>query len=98
MRIIRPLREYSPLWLGIIAAVIGLALLAGTFAVGTLGLGDDRYEAEFAHTAGIRPDDEVRIAGIGVGKVTGTRLDGDHVVVSFRTNSDVHLAGTPRPS
>jgi phospholipid/cholesterol/gamma-HCH transport system substrate-binding protein len=91
MRIIRPLNQYNPLWLGITAAIIGVLLLAGTFAVGTLGFGDDHYEAEFAHTAGIRPNDEVRIAGIGVGQVTGTRLDGDHVVVSFRTNQDVHL-------
>lgn len=91
MRIIRPLRDYSPLWLGIVATVIGALLLVGTFAVGTLGFGDDRYEAELAHTAGIRPSDEVRIAGIGVGQVTGTRLEGDHVVVSFRTNNDVHL-------
>lgn len=91
MRIIRPLRDYSPLWLGIVATVIGVLLLVGTFAVGTLGFGDDRYEAELAHTAGIRPSDEVRIAGIGVGQVTGTRLEGDHVVVSFRTNNDVHL-------
>jgi phospholipid/cholesterol/gamma-HCH transport system substrate-binding protein len=91
MKVVRPLSQYNPLWLGVVAAVIGLVLLVGTFAVGTLGLGDDRYEAEFAHTAGIRPNDEVRIAGIGVGQVTGARLEGDHVVVSFRTNSDVHL-------
>ena len=91
MRIVRPLRDYSPLWLGVIATVIGVLLLVGTFAVGTLGFGDDRYEAELAHTAGIRLNDEVRIAGIGVGQVTGTRLEGDHVVVSFRTNNDVHL-------
>jgi len=91
MRIIKPLNQYNPLWLGVVAAAIGVLLLVGTFAVGTLGFGDDRYEAEFAHTAGIRPGDEVRIAGIGVGQVTGTRLEGDHVVVSFRTNDDVHL-------
>src|SRR5262249_25469325 len=44
-----------------------------------------------AHTAGIRPNDEVRVAGIAVGQVTGTRLEGDHVVVSFRTSPNVHL-------
>lgn len=91
MRMFKPLNQYRPLWLGVVAAAIGVLLLVGTFAVGTLGLGDDRYEAELAHTAGIRPNDEVRIAGIGVGQVTGTRLEGDHVVVSFRTNNDVHL-------
>lgn len=90
-RLIRPLRSYNPFWLGVVGAVLGCALVLGTFAVGTLGVGDDRYDAEFAHTAGIHPGDEVRVAGIGVGSVTGTKLEDDHVLVSFRTSGDVRL-------
>lgn len=91
MRLIKPLNRYRPLWLGVVAAAVGILLMAGTFAFGSLGLGDDGYEAELAHTAGVRPGDEVRIAGIGVGQVTGARLEGDHVVVAFRINGDVRL-------
>ncbi|WP_158886728.1 MCE family protein [Amycolatopsis anabasis] len=91
MRIIRPLKEYNPIWLGIIGAAVIGALVLGSLAVGTLGLGDARYEAEFAHTGGIRAGDEVRVAGMGVGEVTGTRLDGDKVLISFRAKRSVHL-------
>lgn len=98
MKLIRPLRAYHPFWLGVAGAAVIAALVAATFAVGTLGLGDSRYQAEFAHTAGIHPGDEVRVAGIGVGEVTGTRLEGDHVLVSFRTNTDVQLGRHTRAS
>lgn len=85
------LREANPLVLGLITSAVIAALVAGALAVGTLGFGQARYTAEFAHAADIRAGDEVRIAGIGVGEVTGARLAGDRVVVSFRVENDVHL-------
>lgn len=44
-----------------------------------------RYTAEFTEAAGLRKGDEVRIAGVKVGKVTGITLDGDKVKVKFIT-------------
>jgi phospholipid/cholesterol/gamma-HCH transport system substrate-binding protein len=88
---IRPLKEYNPVHLGIVGVLVVAALVAGSLAIGTLGVGDSRYEAEFAHTGGLRAGDEVRVAGMSVGQVTATRLDGDRVLVSFRTNRSVHL-------
>ncbi|MCW2829354.1 MAG: virulence factor Mce family protein, partial [Aeromicrobium sp.] len=35
-----------------------------------------------------KPNDEVRIAGVRVGKVESVELDGDHVKVTFRVNTD----------
>lgn len=42
------------------------------------------YKAEFSEAAGLKPTNEVRIAGVKVGKVTAVELEGDRVVVSFK--------------
>lgn len=42
------------------------------------------YHAQFTETAGLKSGDEVRIAGVKVGKVTGIELAGDHVVADFK--------------
>lgn len=93
-RNIKPLSERNPFWLGVVAtaALAGAVLLA--VAVGTLGLGQARYTAEFAHAGGLRVGDEVRVAGMEVGEVTSTELAGDRVLVGFRANRSVHLGAT----
>ena len=72
--------------------LIGLGVvLAATLAamqldsVPIIGAGSV-YRAEFDEAAGLRSSDEVRIAGVKVGKVLGVELDGDHVDVTFRVN------------
>ncbi len=45
------------------------------------------YQAHFSEAAGLRADNEVRIAGVKVGKVTDVELDGDKVLVTFRVNN-----------
>lgn len=85
------LKELSTLRVGVIGAVIVAALVLGSTAFGTLGLGDARYEAELANSGGVRPGDEVRVSGIGVGKVTRMELAGDRVIMSFRVEDDVEL-------
>src|SRR6201993_2164249 len=42
------------------------------------------YYAQFKDAAGIRPGDKVRIAGVDVGQVTKTEIQGDHILVGFR--------------
>jgi phospholipid/cholesterol/gamma-HCH transport system substrate-binding protein len=46
--------------------------------------GGDRYTAAFSEAGGLKPGDEVRIAGVKVGKVDAVELAGDRVRVSFR--------------
>jgi phospholipid/cholesterol/gamma-HCH transport system substrate-binding protein len=46
--------------------------------------GGTRYTAYFTEAAGLRSDDEVRIAGVLVGRVRDVSLDGDKVKVEFR--------------
>jgi phospholipid/cholesterol/gamma-HCH transport system substrate-binding protein len=46
--------------------------------------GGTTYTADFTEAAGLDPGNEVRVAGVKVGKVTDVALDGGHVTVSFR--------------
>ncbi|HEY0641166.1 MAG TPA: MCE family protein [Pseudonocardiaceae bacterium] len=84
----RSFRERDPLTIGVVGtAVLALAVLA-TFGHESLPLvgGGETYRAEFGDAAGLRVDDEVRVAGIKVGEVTDVELAGDHVLVSFRVD------------
>jgi phospholipid/cholesterol/gamma-HCH transport system substrate-binding protein len=82
----RPLRERNQVAVG----AVGLALLALVSLVAynadalPLVTSGTSYSATFTEAAGLRPGDEVRVAGVKVGKVTGVSLDGGHVKVSFR--------------
>ena len=46
--------------------------------------GGTTYSADFTEAGGLKVDDEVRIAGVRVGKVDAVSLDGGHVKVAFR--------------
>lgn len=74
----------------IVIAVVGIAALVAvffaTFYAEDLPVvgGGEKHSAYLAETAGLRAGDEVRVAGVKVGKVTGIELVGDKVLVSFR--------------
>ena len=42
------------------------------------------YQANFSEAAGLKTDNEVRVAGVKVGTVSSVELEGDHVAVKFR--------------
>jgi phospholipid/cholesterol/gamma-HCH transport system substrate-binding protein len=81
----RPLRERNPVAVGAVGLLV-LALLAlvayNASALPVIG-GGTAYSAAFTEAAGLRPGNEVRVAGVKVGKVTGVSLDGDEVEVGF---------------
>jgi phospholipid/cholesterol/gamma-HCH transport system substrate-binding protein len=82
----RSFRSRNPIPIGIAGiVVIGLALTVAMFSddLPIIG-GGTSYSAEFSEAAGIEPDDEVRIAGVKVGKVSDVELEGDRVVVTFK--------------
>jgi phospholipid/cholesterol/gamma-HCH transport system substrate-binding protein len=81
-----PFRERNPVKIGMVSlAVLALFILIA-FKAESLPLigGGDTYYANFSDSSGIKPNDEVRIAGVRVGKVTGVELDNGHVKVAFR--------------
>ena len=51
--------------------------------------GGDTYYAAFSEAGGLKANDEVRVAGVRVGKVDAVELDGDHVKVTFKVEGDV---------
>ena len=82
-----PFRERNKTVIGAVGIVTVVALVAGAFSIDRI-LGGDEYNAEFAEAAGLRAEDEVRIAGVKVGKVLAVELDGDRVNVRFRAKAD----------
>jgi phospholipid/cholesterol/gamma-HCH transport system substrate-binding protein len=79
-------RSRNPITIGVTGVVvIVLGLLAAVYSddLPIIG-GGTTYRAEFSEAAGIKPSDEVRVAGVKVGKVTDVELAGDHVLVSFK--------------
>jgi phospholipid/cholesterol/gamma-HCH transport system substrate-binding protein len=71
--------------LAVLAVMLGLAFKAGDLPV--IG-GGDTYHANFSEAGGLKPNDEVRIAGVRVGKVDAIELAGDKVKVSFKVDTD----------
>ena len=88
-----PFRERNPVTIGAISiAVIALLILAA-FKADKLPLigGGDTYYAAFTEAGGLKPNDEVRVAGVRVGKVKSVTLDGDHVRVEFLLQKGVQF-------
>ncbi|MER7111606.1 MCE family protein [Streptomyces sp. NPDC000229] len=85
-----PFRDRNPVTIGAIGLTTLALLTAAAFNADSLPLiGDgDTYSAAFSEAGGLKPGDEVRIAGVKVGKVDEVDLDGDHVKVVFRVKGD----------
>jgi phospholipid/cholesterol/gamma-HCH transport system substrate-binding protein len=84
-----PFREQNKTVIGSIGLLLILLLLAAAFNADKLPIigGGTVYKAAFTEAAGLQPNDEVRIAGVKVGKVTGVALDGNKVLVHFRVKN-----------
>ncbi|MGH9028766.1 MAG: MCE family protein [Acidimicrobiales bacterium] len=75
-------------------AVICLVLLAGLAArIGSITFFSHRvsYSAQIPDATGLTPSEDVKIAGVTVGEVTGVKVQRAHALVNFALNSDVHL-------
>ena len=84
-----PFREQNKTVIGAVGLTLILLLLAMAFSAEKLPIigGGKVYQAAFTEAAGLQPNDEVRIAGVKVGKVTGVDLDGERVLVHFRVKN-----------
>ncbi|KAA0019437.1 MCE family protein [Antrihabitans cavernicola] len=78
-------------WLGVLGVVLIGALLVGSTLYKAIGFGENNVDVEFVQAAGMRPGDEVRVAGIPVGSIKSTKLEGDHVLATLGVKKNVHL-------
>lgn len=85
-----PFRERNPVKIGAASIAFIVLLILVAFKADALPLigGGDTYYASFSDSSGLKPNDEVRIAGVRVGKVNSVDLDGDHVRVVFKVKTD----------
>ncbi len=87
-----PLKERDPAAVGtvtIVLLVLGLLVAFNSDDLPIIG-GGTTYTAEFRESAGLRPGNEVRLAGVKVGEVRSVELARNKVVVDFRVD-DVSL-------
>lgn len=82
----KPFRERNPY----LVATVGLAILVVMALIAyraddlpIIG-GGTTYTADFSEAAGLKPDNEVLVAGVKVGKITAVSLNGAKVKVEFR--------------
>lgn len=76
-------RDRNPYAVGLVSLLILGALTGAAFMVGLLHLLEDTYEMEatFTDAAGLRTGDEVKVAGVKVGRVTGIHADRENGLV-----------------
>jgi phospholipid/cholesterol/gamma-HCH transport system substrate-binding protein len=88
-----PFREKNPVIIGAISLAVIAALVMAAFRAEDLPLigGGDTYYAAFGEAGGLKANDEVRVAGVRVGKVQSVELDGDHVKVEFNVEDGVEF-------
>ncbi|ROT29817.1 MCE family protein [Micromonospora sp. HM5-17] len=94
----RPFRERNPAVTGAVGLVVLAAVLLTAFRLDDLtALGDRTYRAAFRDASGLAVGNEVRVAGVRVGEVTGVGLargaTGPYVRVRFRIDDDAVRLG-----
>jgi phospholipid/cholesterol/gamma-HCH transport system substrate-binding protein len=89
---VKPLRERDQATVGAVTIVLLVLSVLVAFNADDLPIigGGTTYTAEFAESAGLRPGNEVRLAGVKIGDVRGVELERNKVVVDFRVQ-DVSL-------
>lgn len=82
----KPFRERNTVVIGLIGLVLIGAMMLGAFRADRLPIigSGDVYRANFAEIGALKAGDEVRVAGVSVGKVQDIELDGPKVRVTFK--------------
>ena len=89
----KSLSDRNPFTVGLVGLGITAALVVGAVEYDKLPFmesGSD-YQAYFAEAGGLTNGAEVHVAGYRVGQVTGLKLDGARVLVSFTIDDSIRL-------
>ncbi|MFI6732010.1 MlaD family protein [Nonomuraea sp. NPDC050451] len=92
---LKSFRDRNRIVVGLVSLATLGAILVGTFLVGNLGLLEGGYymSGVFVDSGGLRTGNDVRVAGVRVGKVTEVRADyaQGNVVVTWKVDDGVRL-------
>ena len=82
----KPFRERNPVIIGVIGIAVIALMMLGAFRADRLPIigSGDTYKADFAEIGALKAGNEVRVAGVSVGKVEGIELSGNKVRVTFK--------------
>ncbi|WP_018654819.1 MCE family protein [Actinomadura flavalba] len=85
-----PFRERNPVPIGLAAFAVIIVTLLVAMNLRSIPFltGGTTHTAAFAEAAGLRSGEEVRVAGVKVGQVTGMELERGRVKVTFRVDDD----------
>jgi phospholipid/cholesterol/gamma-HCH transport system substrate-binding protein len=88
-----PFRERNPVVIGAVGLGVIVAMLAVAFNIDDIALlaGGRTHSAALSEAGGLKEGDDVRVAGVKVGKVTAVDLEGSHVRVDFRVGGSTEL-------
>lgn len=88
-------RDQNPVLIGVVSMLVLAVLVAAAFAVGLLHVLENTYTVRgvFRDAAGIRGGDDVRLAGVEVGRVVKVQADRQrgNVIIEFVVNHGVQL-------
>src|SRR3712207_983586 len=79
--------------LSIFAVVTFAATMVLYYTIGNIRPGTDytTYRAAFSDVTGILAGDDVRVAGVQVGRVTSAKVEDGHALLTFQLQSDVKV-------
>ncbi|MDN3359536.1 MCE family protein [Actinomadura sp. DC4] len=91
----RSFRERDPLRMGVLGMATVALLVLLSFNLTRFETGT-RYSAAFTEASGLKSSEDVRVAGVKVGKVKKVSLEGDHVKVVFTVDGKVRFGASSR--
>ena len=99
-RDIKPLADRNRVTVGLVGIGIVVALVVAVFSYEKIPFltGKSGYSAYFTEAGGIKPDSDVRVSGLSVGRVSSVKLDGTEVLVKFTVDDDVALGNRTEAS
>jgi phospholipid/cholesterol/gamma-HCH transport system substrate-binding protein len=82
----KPFRERNPVIIGVVGISVIALMMLGAFRADRLPIigSGDTYSADFAEIGALKTGNEVRVAGVSVGKVKAIELKGNKVRVTFK--------------
>jgi phospholipid/cholesterol/gamma-HCH transport system substrate-binding protein len=92
MLVMTPFRERNPVIIGGVGLAVIAAMLLLAFNTAKIPfLGGRHQSAALSEAGGLKPGDDVRIAGVKVGKITKVDLEKAHVRVDFTVSRSTKL-------